>query len=93
MDAILANYADGGEKDSVEQAIVQVVEEIVGPHVTLPAITIVKKQLTLDIVKQMHVFGHVFEAVPRGGAVANSDAVIAANTTWFVALYKSADKV
>ena len=90
MDTILTNYADD-EKASVMGAVIQVLEEIVAPHINVLGIEVLKKQLLLDVLKQMHANGHVFEAVPRSAAVANSAAVLAAHTDWFVALYKSAD--
>ena len=91
MDTIVANYTDEGEKNSVRAALVQVVGEIVGPHISLPGIDVVKNKLLLDVVQQMHAGGHVFSSVLRGGAVANSEAVIADNTAWFVDLYKNTE--
>ena len=64
MDTILTNYADG-EKASVTVAVIQVLEEIVAPHINVPSIAVLKKQLLLDVLKQMHTNGHVFEAVPQ----------------------------
>ena len=36
MKTILAKYPDVGEQESVRQAIIQVMEEIAGPHIRVP---------------------------------------------------------
>lgn len=89
LKTLLQQYADEGEKGSVTAAVLQVMEEMVGRHVDVPSIPVMKKQLLLDVMLQMQAGGHAFDAVPRKQAVANVEAVIADNTDWFVALYKS----
>ena len=93
MKTILAKYPDVGEQESVKQAIIQVMEESARPHIRVPGIAILKDKLMLDLLTQMHDGGEKFEAIPRPKAVANSAAVLAASTDWFVAFYKRTDAV
>lgn len=89
FDTILSNYTDPGEKDSVRAALANVVEDMVGKLIVLPSIPAMKQTILLDVVREMQVQGHVFTALPRSGAVANSAEVLAAQTAWFVGIYKA----